>query len=151
LTPEDLIEAYRAEDNLAFNANQEEALEWFRSKQREGRFTVMLQVAEKCIFIPVSSAPSERVASTAGQTYTKRRVRLDAAIAEAIVVLHESQRDLAQYIIDASPELIRHSLQEAFRIEGVWGNSANSITSSSSDEENVDEDQGDSPGSSDDD
>ncbi len=135
---------------------EEVRLHFDRAECRDGTVkfrckVVMLQVAEKCIFIPVSSAPSERVASTAGQTYTKRRVRLDAAIAEAIVVLHESHRDLAQYIIDASPELIRHSLQEAFRIEGVWGNSANSITSSSSDEENVDEDQGDSPGSSDDD
>jgi hypothetical protein len=103
---------------LPHNATQEEVLQWFRSKQREGRHDIMLKVAETYIFIPVASAPSERVASTAGQTYTKRRIRLHPAIAEAIIVLHESKRDLSNRIIDSSPELIRHSLQEAFRLEG---------------------------------
>jgi len=118
LTPEDVILAYRSEDNLPHNATQEEVLQWFRSKQREGRHDIMLKVAETYIFIPVASAPSERVASTAGQTYTKRRIRLHPAIAEAVIVLHESKRDLTNRIIDSSPELIRHSLQEAFQLEG---------------------------------
>lgn len=119
VSPEEVIAAYRAAENMASDATQDQVLEWFRERKSEGRFAIMLKVAEKCIFVPAASAPSERVASTAGQTYTKRRIRLQATIAEAIIVLHEAKRQVAHRIVDMAPELIRESLEHAFGQEGV--------------------------------
>ena len=119
ISPEELIAAYLAAENIACDATQEEALEWFRSRVSEGRFAVLLKVAERCIFVPVTSAPSERVASTAGQTYSKRRLRLQADIAEAIIVTHEARRRVARRIVQMAPELIRESLEHALVREGA--------------------------------
>ena len=119
ISPEELIAAYLAAENIACDATQEEALEWFRSRVSEGRFAVLLKVAERCIFVPVTSAPSERVASTAGQTYSKRRLRLQADVAEAIIVTHEARRRVARRIVQLAPELIRESLEHALVREGA--------------------------------
>ena len=119
VSPEELVAAYRAAENIACNATQEEVLEWFRSRVSEGRFAVLLKVAERCIFVPVTSAPSERVASTAGQTYSKRRLRLQADVAEAIIVTHEARRRVARRIVQMAPELIRESLEHALVREGA--------------------------------
>jgi hypothetical protein len=104
VSPEELVAAYRAAENIACNSTQEEVLEWFRSRLREGRFSLRLKVAEKRIFVPVSSAPSERVASTAGQTYSKRRLRLQADIAEAIIVTHEASLNSGSNIFETATQ-----------------------------------------------
>ena len=103
-------------------------------KKREGRFAIFLAIAEKCIFVPVSSAPSERVASTAGGTYTKRRVRLQADIAEAIIVAHEAKRRIARRIVQMAPDLLRESLEHALIREGaIDGEARDDAVSESSD------------------
>jgi hypothetical protein len=133
VSPEEVIAAYRAADNLACIATQEEVLNWFRSRKSEGRFAILLAIAEKCIFVPVSSAPSERVASTAGGTFTKRRLRLQADIAEAIIVTHEARRRIARRIVQMAPDLIRESVEHALIREGAL-TEADGAVSSSSDE-----------------
>ena len=122
VSPQEVIAVYRAAENMASDATQGEVLEWFRARKSEGRFAIMLQVAERCIFIPVASAPSERVASTAGQTYTKRRIRLLAPMAEAIIVLHEAKGQVAYRIVQMVPELIRESLERAVGHEAALEN-----------------------------
>jgi hypothetical protein len=57
VSPQEVIAVYRAAESMASDATQGEVLEWFRARKSEGRFAIMLQVAEKCIFVPVASAP----------------------------------------------------------------------------------------------
>jgi hypothetical protein len=71
------------------------------------------------------SNKKERVASTAGQFYNKRRLRLPAPVAESIIVMHESQRICARPIVETLPlstqEIIRKNLHRAGALsdEGV--------------------------------
>jgi hypothetical protein len=142
VSPEELITAYRATENMACNATQEEVLNWFRLRKSDGRFAILLAVAEKCIFVPVSSAPSERVASTAGGTYTKRRVRLQADIAEAIIVAHEAKRRIARRIVQMAPDLLRELLEHALIREGaIDGEAMDDAVSESSDAAAAEEEQ----------
>ena len=77
----------------------------------------MLSIARCVCFIPAASAPSERVASTAGQVYNKRRLRLHEPVAESIIVMHESRRFCARRIVETSPlviqEIVRNHLHRA--------------------------------------
>jgi hypothetical protein len=45
VSPEEVIAAYRAAENMASDATQDQVLEWFRERKSEGRFAIMLQVA----------------------------------------------------------------------------------------------------------
>jgi hypothetical protein len=64
-------------------------------------------------------------ASTAGQVYNKRRLRLHEPVAESIIVMHESRRFCARRIVETSPlviqEIVRNNLQRAGALsdEGV--------------------------------
>ena len=49
------------------------------------------------ILKPATSAPSERVFSTAGLTIAKDRARLEASRANEIVFLHDSVPELRKY------------------------------------------------------
>jgi hypothetical protein len=51
----------------------------------------------KYLSIPATSAPSERVFSTAGLTIAKDRARLEASRANELVFLHESVPSLNKY------------------------------------------------------
>ena len=95
----------------------------------------MLAIARCCVFIPSTSAPAERVASTAGQVYNKRRLSLHESLAEAIVVLHESRRWLAQRIIDISPLVIQQLVREALQRAGAFSGDEHSSSDSDSDSE----------------
>jgi hypothetical protein len=139
-TPELLIQQYRSCEGLPLDATQKEVLRWFNAKHTANQFSVMLAIARCCVFIPATSAPAERVASTAGQVYNKRRLSLHEALAEAIVVLHESRRWIAHRIIDASPLVIQEHLKEALRY-------AQAITGDESGEEQNDDVETGSEGS----
>jgi hypothetical protein len=115
---ESIIADYRAAEGLPYDATQKQVLQWFNARHVAGQFSPVLAVARCCVFISVSSAPSERVASSAGQVFSKRRLRLHPTLAEAIVVLHhESQRFVAQKILAQSPQDIQAFLHDALRRE----------------------------------
>jgi hypothetical protein len=130
VTPELLIEQYRACDGLPPNAVQKDVLRWFHTHAVADHFPVMLAIARCCVFIPSTSAPAERVASTAGQVYNKRRLSLHEALAETIVVLHESRRWLAQRIIDISPLVIQQLVREALHRAGAFSGDEHSSSDS---------------------
>ena len=111
------IADYRSAEGVPLCATQSEVLQWFNQKHTTNQFTVMLSIARCVCFIPAASAPSERVASTAGQVYNKRRLRLHEPVAESIIVMHESRRFCARRIVETSPlaiqEIVRNNLQRA--------------------------------------
>jgi hypothetical protein len=114
---EGFIAEYRSAEGVPLGATQSEVLQWFNQKHTTNQFKVMLSIARCVCFIPASSAPSERVASTAGQVYNKRRLRLHEPVAESIIVMHESRRFCARRIVETSPlaiqEIVRNNLQRA--------------------------------------
>ena len=83
-----------------------------------------------------------------GQTYSKRRIRLQADIAEAIIVTHEAKRHVARRIVQMAPdELIRESLEHALVREGALDNTEEPINDNDSADESSDaaEQQRDNP------
>jgi hypothetical protein len=72
--PETFITSYRTAPGLPVTSTQSEVLQWFQSMSQEGSHSMLLDLARQFVFIPATSAPSERVASTAGQIYNKRRL-----------------------------------------------------------------------------
>ena len=63
-------------------------LDWWRDNQYE--FYLLALLARRILCIPSTSAPSERVFSTAGHTITKLRASLNSANAADVIFLHES-------------------------------------------------------------
>jgi hypothetical protein len=107
---------------------------------QEGLHSVMLNLARQFVFIPATSAPSERVASTAGQIYNKRRLRLHETLAECIIVLHESQRIVARRILEMSPASARWFVERALRAENLLspsGSEDDSVQGESADDESL--------------
>jgi hypothetical protein len=73
----------------------ENPLDWWRVN--ETNFPYLAKLALKYLSIPATSAPSERVFSTAGLTIAKDRARLEASRANEIVFLHDSVPELRKY------------------------------------------------------
>ena len=63
-------------------------LEWWKSNAK--RFPLLSELAIRYLCIPATSAPSERVFSSAGLTIAKERSRLDPTSAKELVFLHET-------------------------------------------------------------
>ena len=63
-------------------------LDWWRDNQYQ--FNLLALLARRILCIPSTSAPSERVFSTAGHTITKLRASLNSANAADVISLHES-------------------------------------------------------------
>ena len=63
-------------------------LDWWRLHQH--RFDLLALLARRILCIPATSAPSERVFSTAGHTITKLRASLSSSNAAALIYLHDS-------------------------------------------------------------
>jgi len=63
-------------------------LDWWCLKAQQ--FPLLSKLAIRYLCIPATSAPSERVFSTAGLTIAKERSRLDPATANELVFLHET-------------------------------------------------------------
>ena len=61
-------------------------LQWWRTHKH--RFPVLARVARRFLCIPASSAPAERVWSTAGNTITEKRARLSDQSVENIILCH---------------------------------------------------------------
>jgi hypothetical protein len=116
---ESVIAEYRAADEVPLDTTQSEVLRWFNVKHTNNQYKVILSIARCVCFIPASSAPSERVASTAGQVYNKRRLRLHESVAESIIVLHESRRFCARRIVETSPLLIQEIVRNNLRRVGA--------------------------------
>ena len=57
-------------------------------KANENSFPILSQLARAVFCIPVSSAESERVLSSAGNTVTSKRIRLDPDNIEDLVFLN---------------------------------------------------------------
>jgi hypothetical protein len=70
-------------------------LDWW--KVNESNFPWLAKLALKYLSIPATSAPSERVFSTAGLTIAKDRARLEASQANEIVFLHDSLPEVHKY------------------------------------------------------
>jgi hypothetical protein len=70
-------------------------LQWWRLHQF--RFPHLSKLALKFLAIPATSAPSERVFSTAGLTIAKDRARLESDRANELVFLHDSVPSLEYY------------------------------------------------------
>jgi hypothetical protein len=63
-------------------------LSWF--KENESKFRYVAAVAKRFLCIPATSAPSERVFSTAGLTISKQRASLNPDNAADLIFLHDS-------------------------------------------------------------
>jgi hypothetical protein len=70
-------------------------LEWWRLKQTQ--FPLLSKLAVKYLAIPATSAPSERVFSTAGLTIASERAKLDPKGAGDLVFLHDAVPALKRY------------------------------------------------------
>ena len=63
-------------------------LDWWRIKEQQ--FPLLAKLAIQLLAKPTTSAPSERVFSTAGLTISKLRSRLDPTVANELVFLHDT-------------------------------------------------------------
>ena len=66
----------------------QDPLVWWRANK--SRFPTLANVARAFLCIPATSAPSERVFSTAGNIITEKRARLSDRTAEALILCHEN-------------------------------------------------------------
>jgi hypothetical protein len=89
---------YRGEPALALqkeDRSYNNPLEWWRVKAQQ--FPLLSELAIKYLCIPATSAPSERVFSSAGLTISKERSRLDPSTANELVFLHETIPAMKRY------------------------------------------------------
>jgi len=70
-------------------------LKWW--KEHENIFPNISALARRILCIPATSAPVERVFSTAGNTITKKRSRLACEKAGDIIFLHDSWKKAEAY------------------------------------------------------
>lgn len=70
-------------------------LDWWRVKHHQ--FPLLSKLAIKYLAIPATSAPSERVFSTAGITIANERAKLDPKDAGDLVFLHDAVPAMRKY------------------------------------------------------
>ena len=70
-------------------------LEWWKMKQNQ--FPLLAALAKKYLAVPATSAPSERVFSTAGLTIANARARLLPETAAELVFLHDAMPAIDKY------------------------------------------------------
>jgi hypothetical protein len=90
-------------------------LQWWREHQH--RFPVLARVARRFLCIPASSAPAERVWSTAGNTITEKRARLSDETVENLILCHENFNVCM---------LVAQDIDPAFGIEGTFATKSGS-------------------------
>jgi hypothetical protein len=142
VTGQSVLDEFRAQPGIPANSPQRDVLSWFRSRQHIQSLQHVFQLAAMYIAVPSTTAPSERVGSTAGQVYSKRRIALAPSVAEYLVVLHESRRRVARKIVESSPPQIMAEIQAAFIHEHALsdndeghGNRSNDESSDSDDDD----------------
>jgi hypothetical protein len=114
ITAQHVLAEYRALQGIPATSPQRDVLQWFRSKMHIASLKHIFELARMYNFVPSTTAPSERIGSTAGQVYSKRRLNLAPSFAEYIVVLHESRRRVARKIVQQSPAEIMREIEAAF-------------------------------------
>ena len=114
ITAQHVLAEYRALQGIPATSPQRDVLQWYRSKMHIASLKHMIELSRMYNFVPSTTAPSERVGSTAGQVYSKRRLNLAPSFAEHIVVLHESRRRVARKIVQQSPAEIMSEIEAAF-------------------------------------
>ena len=70
-------------------------LEWW--KEHKSKFVRLAQLARKYLAIPATSAPSERLFSSAGLTIAKERARLTQDNAAMLIFLHENAEQVDRF------------------------------------------------------
>jgi hypothetical protein len=105
---EDLIDAeltlYRQEPPIPMKDNSgsyNNPLSWWHLHER--RFKHLSVLASRILCIPATSAPSERVFSTAGLTIAKDRARLASHTANELIFLHDVLPAIAKFEGAAGP------------------------------------------------
>jgi len=101
---------YRRVQILPHNASEPaNPLTWWQT--HETHFPMLAKLAQQFLFVPATSAPSERILSAAGNVLTKKRNRLKPYMASVLVFLHKSWTYMEQYngkeIEELSQQLIR--------------------------------------------
>lgn len=71
-------------------------LNWW--KLNSSRFPLISIVARKVLSIPATSAPSERVFSSAGLTISRSRASIEPANASELIFLHETMPEIEKYM-----------------------------------------------------
>jgi hypothetical protein len=98
---EDLIDAeltHRQETPIAMKDNSSHCnnpLSWWNLSER--KFKHLSILASRILCIPVTSAPSERIFSTAGLTITKDRAQLASSTANELIFLHDVLPAIARF------------------------------------------------------
>lgn len=77
------LERYRLEQCIGRN---EDPLKWWKSNEK--RFPLLARLARKYLCIPATSAPSERVFSSAGNVVTHKRSTLSSDIVNSLVFVY---------------------------------------------------------------
>jgi hypothetical protein len=72
-------------------------LQWWRDNA--ALYPTMVRLARRILCIPATSAPSERLFSTAGLTVTDKRANLDSERVSELVFLHDSL-DYYEYLVE---------------------------------------------------
>jgi len=85
ITADAEYEAYLIEPPIQLH---EDPLVWWRTNR--DRFPTIARLARKYLAIPATSVTCERIFSDAGNIITKKRSRLTADIAVAMIFLHEN-------------------------------------------------------------
>jgi hypothetical protein len=93
------IDLYKSAKGLKLTdpetGNYSNPLHWWRVHQSD--FPYLAKLSVRYLAIPATSAPSERVFSTAGLTISKERARLESSRANELVFLHDSGPALEKY------------------------------------------------------
>jgi hypothetical protein len=85
---QDELMRYKKEQQIK---EEEDPLEWWRKNKRS--YKVLARLARQYLAIPATSAPSERLFSSAGNVISKLRSSLDPETASMLIVLHENSKE----------------------------------------------------------
>jgi hypothetical protein len=86
-TAEAEIKCYQLEPAILYEHNP---LLWWKTNQH--RFPLLAEIARKYLSIPATSAPSERLFSTAGQVVTSRRASLKSSLVDKLLFLNKNMK-----------------------------------------------------------
>jgi hypothetical protein len=88
------LRSYRNE-KVTLDVDKDDPLEWWKGHKHF--YPMLSMVARKFLCIPATSASSERMFSSAGNTVTDHRCCLNTDNVEALVFLHDSWKTIEEY------------------------------------------------------
>lgn len=104
----DEVDSYMELDEV--NSDDDPLLWWRNHKEL---FPVLARLARKYLAIPATSAPVERVWSTAGNVLTKKRARLSDEMLNNVVFLHEN----FDMCLEAAKEIVEKERQQKEKVK----------------------------------